>query len=353
MSGVLAGRTVTVRRGGLSLRVDTRSVLVGAALLLLALVALVLSVMLGEFPVPFADAVASLVGAGDQATDFIVVDLRLPRALTALLAGAALGLSGAIFQQVTRNPLVSPDIVGVAGGASLAAVAVIVLTSADGPLAVPLAALAGALVAGAALYGLAWKGGVHGYRIVLVGIGLAALVQAGIGYVLTEGRIFEVSEAYVWLVGTVNGRGWDHVVPLAVVLAVLTPVALGLARRLDVVALGDDLARGLGLGVERARLGILGLAIVLTGVAVSAAGPVGFVAFIAPHVARRLLRSASSQSLLPAAAGCGAVLVLGCDLGTRLVFAPTEVPVGLVTAIIAAPYFLLLLRRANRIGAAG
>ncbi|MDO9355304.1 MAG: iron ABC transporter permease, partial [Solirubrobacteraceae bacterium] len=268
-------------------------------------------------------------------------------------AGAALGMAGAIFQEVTRNALVSPDVVGVSGGASVAAATLIILGSADAPAAVPLAALGGALVAGLALYLLAWRGGVEGYRIVLVGIGIAALTNAGISYVLTQGRIFEVSDAYVWLVGTVNGRSWDQVVPLAVVLAVLVPLALGLARRMDALTLGDDLARSLGLHVERTRTGMLLLAIVLTAVAVASAGPIGFVAFIAPHLARRLLRSRSSQSLLPAAALVGAVMVLGCDLATRLIFSPTEVPVGLVTSIVAAPYFLFLLRRANRLGAAG
>ncbi|MEH3054666.1 MAG: iron ABC transporter permease [Patulibacter minatonensis] len=347
-----AGR-ITLRRRGLSLRIDLRSVLLCGALLAVALVALVLSVALGELRVPFADAVRSIFGAGNPATDFIVRDLRLPRAVTALFAGAALGLAGAVFQEVTRNPLVSPDIVGVSGGASLAAITVIVFTSADGPLAVPLAALVGALLSGAALFGLAWQNGVHGYRIVLVGIGLSALTTAGISYVLTEGRIFEVAEAYVWMVGTVNGRDWSQVLPLAIACGVLFPLAMVVARRLDVLALGDDLARSLGVDASRIRAGLLALAVALTGAAVSAAGPIGFVAFMAPHVGRRLVRSSSAQSLLPVAAGCGAVLVLVADLSARLMFAPTEVPVGLVTSIIAAPYFLLLLRRAGRLGAAG
>ena len=346
-------RRVTVRRGPVAVRLDVRSLAIAAALAALIAAALVASVALGEYAVPVGDVVAALAGAGDPATDFIVLDLRLPRALTALLAGAALGIAGAIFQQVTRNPLVSPDVVGVAGGASVAAVSVIVFTQADGPAAVPLAALAGALVAGAALYALTWRGGVQGHRLVLVGIGVAAFAHAGVSYVLTEGRIFEVAEAYVWLVGTVNGRSWDHVAPLAIALAVLVPVVLGLARSLDALELGDDLARSLGLGVERVRIGLLAAAVALTGVAVSATGPVGFVAFIAPHVARRLGHAPSSQGLLPLAAGCGAALVLVADVAGRRLFAPTEIPVGLITAILAAPYFLVLLRRADRIGAAG
>ena len=349
----MSRRRISLRHGQASLRIDMRTLGVAAALAVAASLALVAGVALGEFAIAPFDVLAALAGAGDGATGFIVRDLRLPRALTALLAGAALGLAGAVFQQVTRNALVAPDVIGVAGGASLPAVAVIVLGSASGAAAVPLAALAGALVSGALLYALTWRGGVQGYRLVLVGIGVAAFMQAGVSYVLTEGRIFEVSQAYVWLVGSVNGRGWEHVWPLAATLALLAPVLLGLGRRLDALALGDEMARSLGLGVERSRLALLATAVVLTAVAVSATGPIGFVAFIAPHIARRLSGSASSQGLLPLAAGCGAVLVLASDLGGRLLFAPTEIPVGIVTAVVGAPYFLFLLRRAHRLGAAG
>ena len=334
---------IVVRSGPVSFRAGRRPLAVTAVLSALAFAALVAGVALGEFAVPPLDVLASLAGAGDPAVDFIVLDLRLPRVLTALLAGAALAMAGAVFQQVARNPLVAPDIVGVSGGASLAAVAVIVFGIG---FPVPLAALAGALISGTALYALAWRNGVQGQRFVLVGIGAAALAQAGVGYVLTEGRIFEVAQAYVWLVGSVNGRGWEQVWPLALTLAVLAPALGALARRADALELGDDLARALGVGVERSQLALLAAAVALTGVAVAAAGPVGFVAFVAPHLARRLGRPASLQSLLPLAAATGAALVVGCDLAGRLVFAPTEIPVGLLTSIVAAPYFLLLLRRA-------
>jgi iron complex transport system permease protein len=316
-----------------------------AALTAATLAALVLSVAVGEFAIPPLDVLAALVGAGDRATSFIVVDLRLPRALTGLLAGAALGVAGAVFQDVTRNPLVAPDIVGVAGGAALAAVALIVLGSTDGAVSVPLAALAGALISALALYALAWRRGIQGYRLVLVGIGVAALAQAGILYVLTEGRIFEVARAYVWLVGSLNSRGWEQVWPLVAALAVLLPLLLALARRVDVLKLGDEIAAGLGVAVERSRLLLLGAAAVLTGIAVACTGPIGFVAFAAPHLARALLGTARTLPALLGAAACGALLVLAADLAGRMLFAPTEIPVGIVTSILAAPYFLLLLRR--------
>jgi iron complex transport system permease protein len=264
-----------------------------------------------------------------------------------------LGIAGAIFQDLARNPLVAPDVIGITSGASLAAITVIVFGDANGGLSVPLAALGGALVAGLVLYALAWRGGVQGYRLVLVGIGVAALLTAGINYVLTRGQVYEIAQAYVWLVGSLNGRGWEQVWPLTATLALLLPAGLVLGRQLEVLQLGDDVARALGVRVERARLALLAVAIVLTGVAVSAAGPIAFVAFIAPHIARRASATVSPSGVLPVAAASGALLVLGSDLAGRLLFAPTEIPVGIVTAIVAAPYFLYLLRRANRLGITG
>ena len=344
-------RRVAIRRGGVSLRVDLRLAVVTAALAVATLAAVAASVALGEFAVPLGDVLASLAGAGDKASNYIVLELRLPRAITGLLAGAAFGLAGAAFQELARNPLVAPDVVGVSGGAALAAVTVIVFGGSSAAGAVPGAALAGALAAGVALYALAWRRGIHGYRLVLIGIGIAAFTQAGIVYVLAKGRIFEVGQAYVWLVGSLNGR--DQYWPLLAALVLLTPLMLVLARNVDALALGDEIARGLGIGVERTRLALLAAAVLLTGLAVAAAGAIGFVAFISPHFARRLGRSSSTQGLLLVAAGCGALLVLVADLIGRLAFSPAGIPVGIVTSVLAAPYFLYLLRRANRVGAMG
>jgi iron complex transport system permease protein len=338
-------RHVIVRAPGGSLRLELRALGALGALMALAAAGLAVSLARGAFGVPLADVLAALAGAGDETTRFVVVDLRLPRALAALLAGCALGIAGAIFQDVARNPLVAPDLIGVSGGASLAAVSLIVFGDATGPVSVPLAALAGALVTGALLYLLAWRGGVQGYRLVLVGIGVAAMLQAGVSYVLTRGGLLDVQQAYVWMVGSLNGRGWEHVWPLAAALAVVAPALPAIARRLAALQLGDDLARALGVGVERARLVALGAAVALTGVAIAATGPIAFVAFVAPHVARRLGRTASPGPVLAVAGAVGAVLVTGADLAGRELVAPTEIPVGIVTAILAAHYFLYLLRR--------
>lgn len=345
----MSARRVTVRTRALSTRVDLRVLGVLAAGSAATLAALTASVAHGEFAIPPGDVLAALAGAGDRATGFVVLELRLPRALTAVLAGVALGIAGAIFQDVARNPLVAPDVIGVSSGAALAAVALIVLGDADGVMSVPLAALAGALAAGAALYLLAWRGGVHGYRLVLIGIGLAALFQAAISFVLTRGQIFDVTRAYVWLVGSLNGRGWEHVRPLAAALAVLVPAALALGRRLSALQLSDDVARALGVGVERSRLALLATAVALTGVAVAAAGPIAFVAFVAPHLARSLCRSVAPTAVLAAAGAIGALVIASADVAARLLMSPAGVPVGIVTTVLAAPYFLYLLARTRAV----
>jgi iron complex transport system permease protein len=349
----VSARRITVRSQRFSMRLDLRSLTALAVLMAGALLAFVASVSLGEYSIPPGEVLGALAGAGDQATSFIVLDLRVPRALTAVLVGLALGIAGTFFQDLARNPLVAPDVIGISSGASLAAVALIVLGDASGTLSIALAALGGAIATGVLLYALAWRGGVQGYRLVLVGIGIAALLEAGISYVLTRGQIFDVAEAYVWLVGSLNGVSWEQVWPLAVTLAALIPPALVLARRLEALQLGEEMALALGVRVERAQFGLLALAVVLTGVAVSVAGPIAFVAFIAPHIARRLTDSASPLEVLPVAAAAGGLLVLGADLAGRLLFTPNEIPVGIVTTVIAAPYFLYLLRRANRLGLTG
>lgn len=349
----MSARRLSVRSGAVSTRIDARVVTVLALTAVATLAAFTAEIARGEFPLPVTDVLGALVGSGDEATHFVVVDLRLPRALAAVLAGAALGIAGAIFQELSRNALVAPDIIGVSTGASLAAISLIVFGDTSGAISVPMAAFAGAAATGAALYLLAWREGVQGYRLVLVGVGLAAMLQAGISYVLTRGQILEVQQAYTWMVGSLNGRGWEHVWPLAATLAVLVPVALVLGRQLSALQLGDDVARALGVAVERSRLALLAVAITLVAVAVSAVGPVAFVAFVAPHLARRLGRSVAPAAVLPLAGACGAFIVVGSDVVGRELFAPTEIPVGLITAILAAPYFLALLRRANRLGVTG
>jgi iron complex transport system permease protein len=342
----VSARVVLRPRGtNLSLRLDARVLVVCAGLSAAAVLAFALELAWGEFPLPLGDVLGALAGEGRQADRFIVVDVRLPRALVAALVGAALAVSGAVFQILVRNPLASPDIIGITGGASVAGVTVFVL-GASAAL-IPVAAFGGAVAAAALLYVLAWRGGLSPYRLVLVGIGIEALGTAGTTYALIRGRIEDVHQAAVWLLGSLNSRAFSDLWPLLAGLAILAPAVALLARSLDALSLGEDQARALGVRVEPARLGLVVAAAGLAAVAVAAAGPIVFVAFLAPHIARALTR-ANGAAVLPAAALCGAVLVLASDLVGRLLLSPTEIPVGIVTSVLGAPFFLWLLFRANR-----
>ncbi|MGQ0615657.1 MAG: FecCD family ABC transporter permease [Acidimicrobiia bacterium] len=345
-------RLVVVRTQhlGVSGRLHLRAVLVTVVVSAAAAGVFAWSLTVGDFPVPFRDVVAALLGGGSADSAFIVRSLRLPRGLVALLVGAAFGLSGAIFQRVVRNPLASPDIIGPSAGAAVGAVFVIVVADGSGT-AVIAAALIGSLLTSAAIYLLAFKRGVTGYRLVLVGIGITYALMASVDYMLTRADIYAVAEATVWLTGSLNARGWSHVRPLAAGLAVLVPLAVVLVRHLRVLELGDDAARGLGSRVELARGALLVTGVGLAALATASAGPVVFVALVSPQIARRLV-GGRSLALLPSAA-CGALLMVASDLVARRVFAPTELPVGIVTSVLGAPYLLYLLARANRIGSGG
>jgi iron complex transport system permease protein len=326
-----------------------RAVSVSVVLAVLAAGVFCVSVSVGDFPVPLADVVRSIVGQGSPETDFVIRTLRLPRALTGVLVGSAFGLSGAIFQSLARNPLASPDIIGITQGASASAVAIIVLVGASTGT-VALGAFAGSLLTATAIYLLAYKRGVSSYRLVLVGIGIGAVLNAVTSYLLTRAEIYDAQRATVWLTGSLNGRGWEHVRPVALAMAVLVPAVLLLARPLRALQLGDDTAKGLGVPVERARVGLILTGVGLASVATASAGPVAFVAFVAPPIARRLVRA--PLAVVPSAL-VGALLVLLADLVARRAFAPTELPVGIITGIIGGPYLVWLLARANRIGRGG
>jgi iron complex transport system permease protein len=347
-----ADRLVAVRshRLGWSTRVHARAVAVTLVVLALTFAVFSWSLAVGDFPIPLTDVLATLVGGGSEDSAFIVRTLRLPRGLTAVLVGAAFGLSGAIFQRLARNPLASPDIIGVNAGAAAAAVFVIVVLGGTSTQ-VTLGALTGSMVASVAVYLLAYKQGVSGYRLVLVGIGVTAMLGSVTSYLLTRAQIFDAQRATVWLTGSLNGRGWEHVRPVGLALLLLIPVTVGLARHLRMIELGDEAATGLGTPVERSRAVLLLAATSLAALATASAGPVAFVALVSPQIARRLV-GGRSLALLPAAA-CGSLLLVASDLVGRRLFAPTELPVGIITAILGAPYLLFLLARANRIGSSG
>ncbi|ALV49457.1 FecCD family ABC transporter permease [Streptomyces althioticus] len=335
--------------GGLSVRLDARALTVVVLLMLLALGASVLLIGTGDFPMTASDVLTTLVGQGNEGQEFIVTELRLPRVLVGLLVGASLGIGGALFQTISRNPLGSPDILGLGQGATAGALTVIVLFSGTANQ-VALGALAGGLITGTAIYVLAWKRGVHGYRLVLVGIGVSAVVTAVNGYLLTKSDIVDAARAVVWMTGSLDGRDWDQVWPLLALCAVLVPVVLANSRALRMTEMGDDVSNALGVRVERLRLVLMLSAVLLTASATAAAGPVSFVALTAPQLARRLTRSPGPN--LIASMWMGAALLVLADFVSQRAFGAEQLPVGVVTGVLGGVYLLWLLvteRKAGRI----
>jgi iron complex transport system permease protein len=335
--------------GGLSVRLDVRATVVVALILLAALTASVVLIGTGDFPIPAGDVLKTLLGNGNAGQEFIVNELRLPRVLVGLLVGASLGLGGALFQAISRNPLGSPDVLGLSQGATAGALTMIVLFSGSAAQ-VTVGALVGGLVTGLAIYLLAWKQGVHGYRLVLVGIGVSAIVTAVNGYLLTRSTITEAAQAVVWMTGSLSGRDWAQVWPLLWLCAVLVPIVLANGRGLRMMEMGDDVSNALGVRVERVRLLLLVAAVLLTAAATAAAGPVSFVALTAPQLARRLTRS-PGPNLLPSLC-MGATLLVTADWVSQKVFGADQLPVGVVTGVLGGVYLLWLLvteRRAGRI----
>lgn len=335
--------------GGMSVRLDVRALTVVLLLLLAALAASVVLIGTGDFPIPAADVLRALAGNGDAGQEFIINELRLPRVLVALLVGASLGLGGALFQAISRNPLGSPDILGLGQGSAAGALIVIVLMSGSASQ-VTVGALLGGLATGIAIYLLAWKQGVHGYRLVLVGIGVSAILTALNGYLLTRSDLTDAARAVVWMTGSLSGRDWDQVWPLLALCAVLVPLVLTRARDLRMMEMGDDVSYALGVRVERVRMLLLVAAVLLTATATAAAGPISFVALTAPQVARRLTRS-PGPNLLPSLC-MGATLLVTADWVSQRVFGADQLPVGVVTGVLGGVYLLWLLvaeRRAGRI----
>jgi len=345
-----------VRIGVASWRVPLRAAVVAVVATGVLFVLFCLDLALGEVEIPFGTAVSTLFGGGDTGSQFIINELRLPQSTVALLVGTCLGLSGALCQTFARNPLASPDIIGVTQGASAGAVALIVLSGSSGygggiisgtlqTLGLPLAAFTGGLLTAVVLYLLSWRRGIDGQRLVLIGIGMGAALLAVTEWLLIRARIQDAASAQVWLNGSLNARGWDQAKPVVLMLLVLVPLSFWLVRHLNVLQLGDDSARTLGLKLQTTQVLILLSAVGLAAIAVSACGPLAFVALIVPQVALRL--TGGSRPPLLVSMILGAVLVVTADLVTRVVL-PFSVPAGVVTAAVGAPYLIWLLVRANR-----
>ncbi|UFU08223.1 FecCD family ABC transporter permease [Ruania halotolerans] len=273
------------------------------------------------------------------------IRLRLPRAALSILVGIAFALAGGLFQSVLRNALASPDILGVNAAASLAGAWAILVLGVSGAL-VSLAAFLGAVAVAALIVVLAWRDGLSGLRFVLIGVGMAFVANAGIGYLLTRTEVNDARSALVWMVGSIGTPAWSAVATLAVALMVLVPLAALAVSRLRALDLGDDTASGLGVRANRTRVLILVVAVALAAVATAFAGPIAFVAFVSAPIARRMLPE-SGSALAPAAL-IGALVVLLAGLVTDQLLASFNIPVGIVTGAVGAPYLLWLLATSGR-----
>ncbi|TMR13279.1 iron ABC transporter permease [Nonomuraea turkmeniaca] len=326
--------------------------LLGVCLGLVAATALLfcLSVATGEFSLGYLEAAKAVLGIGDPGTVLVVRELRLPRLVTGLLAGMAFALSGAIFQTMTRNPMASPDVIGLTAGSGTAVVAAIMLGW-DGGLGLQTLGLLGGLATALIVYVLAWRKGTTGYRIILVGIGVSWMCLSLTDYLIARGGQFQAQAALGWLVGNLNGRGWDQTVPLALAMCVLVPLALGLGRLLRTLQLGDEVAAGLGTPVQRVRFGLMLTGVGLIAFGTAAAGPIAFVALMSPQIAQRLAGTAWPPPITSALTG--GLVVVGSDLVARTLLPSMELPVGIITGVLGAPVLLWLLIRANRADSGG
>lgn len=304
------------------------------------------SLQLGRTYYGPGEVLGVLLGREVQGASFTVGTLRLPRAVTAVLTGLSFGIAGATFQTMLRNPLASPDFIGISAGAGTVAVIGIVVLSLS-PTTVSLLATAGALVTAAVIYALSFRGGVVGTRLILIGIGIAAMLDSVTSYVLSRAAQWDLQTATRWLTGNLNGASFGRVWPLVVAALVLIPVLLHLSRNLETMRLGDQASTALGVPVERTRILLIVAAVTLLAFATAAAGPIAFVAFLSGPIAARIL-GPNGSVILPAGL-VGALLVLLADFVGQYAFG-NRFPVGVVTGALGAPFLVYLLIRTNRAG---
>jgi len=327
------------------LRARKRTAII-ALLLVLLTVFFALTLMLGQSFTPPSDVMRVLLGEHVQGASFTVGQLRLPRAVLAVLAGLSFGLGGVAFQIMLRNPLASPDIIGISSGASAAAVFAIVVLSMSGPAVSIFAVVAGLGVA-LLVYGLSFRNGVAGTRLILVGIGVSAMLESFIAYILSSAPAWNLQEAMRWLTGSVNGARLDQTLPLLLALCVFGGLLLSRSRDLEALRLGDDTAAALGTRVATTRIIVIIAAVGMISFATAVTGPISFVAFLSGPIAARII--GNKGSLLIPSALVGATLVLVGDYCGQFLL-PSRYPVGVVTGALGAPYLIFLIIRVNRTG---
>jgi iron complex transport system permease protein len=330
----------TVRVGRVSWVVHRREVVVVGALVAVIAVVGAFALTQGEYRIPLDKLLAAFSGNGSESVLRIVLEWRLPRVVIAVVGGIALGLSGAIFQSITRNPLGSPDIIGFNSGAFTGALIVTLVVGGNYAATVS-GALIGGLATALVVYLLAWSRGVQGFRLIVIGIAISAVLNAFNDYLQLRADLNAAIAAASWGMGSLADLGWQDVVPVTIAVGVLVPLLALLSRRLGLLAFGDDVASALGIPVERTRLLLLVIGVALTATVTAVAGPIVFVALAAPQLARRLTKSAGI-TLVPSAT-MGAALLLVSDVVAQRIIAPAALPVGAVTVTLGGIYLIALL----------
>jgi len=322
-----------------------RLVLSCLLLMLVSLAVAVISLRSGAVTLDFTQVFNALTGSAPRNITMVVTEWRLPRVMIALLVGAALGISGAIFQSLMRNPLGSPDVMGFNTGAWSGVLVAMVLFG-QHLTAITLAAMAGGILTSLIVWALAWRDGIETFRLIIIGIGMRAMLMAFNTWLLLQASLETSLSAWLWFAGSLNGLTWAKTLPAAPLILLMFICALLLVKRMRLLEMGDDSACALGVSVERSRLMLMLVAVVLTAAATAIAGPISFIALVAPHIARRL--SGTARWGLTQSALCGSLLLLAADLCAQQLFMPYQLPVGVVTVSLGGIYLIVLLVQESR-----
>ncbi|WP_312997942.1 iron-enterobactin ABC transporter permease [Leclercia sp.] len=314
-------------------------------LILVSLGVALFSLRSGAVALDFNQVFNALTGSAPRNITMVVTEWRLPRVMMALLVGAALGISGAIFQSLMRNPLGSPDVMGFNTGAWSGVLVAMVLFG-QHLTAITLAAMAGGILTSLIVWGLAWRDGIETFRLIIIGIGMRAMLMAFNTWLLLQASLETSLSAGLWFAGSLNGLTWAKTLPAAPLILLMFVCALLLVKRMRLLEMGDDSACALGVSVERSRLLLMLVAVVLTAAATAIAGPISFIALVAPHIARRL--SGTARWGLTQSALCGSLLLLAADLCAQQLFMPYQLPVGVVTVSLGGIYLIVLLVQESR-----
>ena len=335
--------TMRVALGRVQVFVEKRTALLALALCLAAAALAVYSVASGTINYSLAEVTSALALRGEDKTELVIWSIRLPRAVAAIAVGMALGAAGSVFQSISRNALGSPDVIGFTTGAATGAVLQIVLYN-KGAVATALSAVAFGVVTAVIVYLLSRnRGSTGGYRLVLIGIGVSAMLSALNTLLLAWGDLDLAVKARIWLSGSLNAREWNDVYPALIALVICLPMLIYYSRPLNILEMGDDQAKQLGVNTERLRLIVMILGVLLTSVAVAAAGPIAFIALAAPQIVSRITGAARVQVVCSGL--FGAVLLLAADMISRNLPTSYAVPVGLTTGVIGGFYLLWILTR--------